>query len=270
MMRGVIIVAVTLAIGFAVVHTLFDAMYANPPPVTRLQAAKPPPPPPAQAGVTQITILAGASVSGNPDYDPDDAKVPLGNKIIWNNADTAPHTATSGAGPEDTNAGKRFDTGIINGGEKSKEITIADAKAGETIQYHCMVHPYMKSQLTITEAAAGAGGSSAGGAATNSSPIANTLTIPSGASVQGNKAYDPDPLSIKKGNTVLVVNSDTAPHSVTSGTGADDKNSGKSFDTSIIDPGAKIEVSTANLSPGDYPFYCMVHPYMKGKLVVTE
>lgn len=263
MARGIIICAVTLAIGFAVVYTLFDAMFANPPPVTRLQAAQPPPPPPpAAAGVTQITILSGAAVQGAPDYDPDDAQVPSGNKVVWNNLDNVPHTATSGTGPEDADSGTLFDTGIVNGGEKSDEIAI-DADVGTTIPYYCIVHPYMTSQLTITEA-------EADGGASNSSPIENAITIPSGAAVQGNPAYDPAELSISQGNTVLVINADNVPHTVTSGTGPEDPDSGTQFDSGIMDAGARIEINTANLSAGDYPYYCIVHPYMKGKLVVTE
>ncbi len=64
-----------------------------------------------------ITILGGASVQGNPDYDPDVAQVPLNAKVVWQNTDTVPHTATSGSGPEDANSGQFFDTGIIDGGE---------------------------------------------------------------------------------------------------------------------------------------------------------
>ncbi len=263
MVRGIVICAVTLAIGFAFIYIFFDEMFAYAPPVVRMQTTTPPPPPPAQAGVTQITMLAGAAVSGAPDYDPDDAQVPLGNKVVWNNADNVPHTATSGTGPEDADSGARFDTSFINGGEKSAEIEITGAEVGETIAYYCTVHPYMTSQLTITEA-------EEGGAPSNSNPLTGAITIPAGASLQGNVPYDPAELSVQQGKTVLVTNADNVPHTVTSGTGPEDSNSGKSFDTSIIDAGGKIEISTANLSPGEYPYYCIVHPYMKGKLIVTE
>lgn len=187
--------------------------------------------------------------------------MPLGNKVVWNNADTVPHTATSGTGPSDANSGARFDTSFINPGEKSTEIEIADAQAGEAIPYYCTVHPYMTSQLTITEAEEGggaAGGEEEGG-----------ITIPSGASQQGSTPYEPAELSVKKGDTVTVTNADNVPHTVTSGTGPSDANSGKSFDTSFIDAGGSAEISTADLSAGDYPFYCTVHPYMTGKLTVT-
>ena len=95
-----------------------------------------------------------------------------------------------------------------------------------------------------------------------------TLTIPEGASVQGNPAYDPDPLTVTKGDVIGVSNKDTAPHTATSGTGAQDPKSGDEFDTSIIDPGASAQINTASLNPGDHPFYCQVHPYMLGTLKV--
>lgn len=256
MARGIIIVGVVLAIGAAVVVTQFQNFFSNAPPVTRLQPSTPPTPPPTQAGVTTIAILSGAAVQGNPDYDPDDAQVPKGNKVVWANQDTVPHTATSGTGPNDPDSGKAFDTSIINGGESSDEISI-DADVGTTIQYYCAVHPYMISQLTIVEAQEG------GGAA--SGP---TLTIPSGASVQGNPSYDPNPMTVKAGDVITVFNADNVPHTVTSGTSSDTDSAGKLFDTSIMDAGATATIDTAQLKPGEYDYFCMVHPYMTGKLQV--
>ena len=95
-----------------------------------------------------------------------------------------------------------------------------------------------------------------------------TLNIPEGASVQGNPAYEPDPLTITAGDTVEVSNQDTVPHTVTSGTGPEDAESGSQFDTSIIDAGATAQVDTASLAAGDYPYYCSVHPYMLGTMTV--
>ncbi|HZD35210.1 MAG TPA: cupredoxin domain-containing protein [Nitrososphaeraceae archaeon] len=96
-----------------------------------------------------------------------------------------------------------------------------------------------------------------------------TLTIPEGASVQGNPSYDPDPLTVSAGDTVEVMNEDTAPHTVTSGTDSKDPESGSQFDTSIIDAGATAQVDTANLAAGEYDYYCTVHPYMVDKLEVS-
>jgi len=96
----------------------------------------------------------------------------------------------------------------------------------------------------------------------------DTLTIPAGASTQGNPAYDPATITVKKGTVITVKNDDTAPHTATNGDGPNDANAGKLFDTSIIMPGESGTIDTSKLTAGNYPFHCTVHPYMKGTLVV--
>jgi len=105
-------------------------------------------------------------------------------------------------------------------------------------------------------------------APTAAGPPGTPLTILQGSSVQGSPDFDPDTLTVKKGDKITVTNKDTLPHTVTSGTGPTDPNSAKQFDTSIIEPGATADIETTNLTPGDYPFHCAVHPYMTGKVVV--
>jgi cytochrome c oxidase subunit 2 len=99
-------------------------------------------------------------------------------------------------------------------------------------------------------------------------PPGTPLTILEGSSVQGSPSYDPATLTVKKGDKITVTNKDTLPHTVTSGTGPTDPNSAKQFDTSILEAGATADIETTNMNPGEYPFYCAVHPYMLGKLVV--
>ena len=103
---------------------------------------------------------------------------------------------------------------------------------------------------------------------TAAGPPGTPLTILQGSSVQGSPDFDPDTLTVKKGDKITVTNKDTLPHTVTSGTGPTDPNSAKQFDTSIIEPGATADIETTNITPGDYPFHCSVHPYMTGKVVV--
>jgi plastocyanin len=105
-------------------------------------------------------------------------------------------------------------------------------------------------------------------APTAAGPPGTPLTILQGSSVQGSPDFDPDTLTVKKGDKITVTNKDTLPHTVTSGTGPTDPNSAKQFDTSIIEPAATADIETTNLTPGDYPFHCTVHPYMTGKVVV--
>src|ERR687885_577612 len=223
------------------------------------------------AGATAITILAGASVQGNPNYEPADGKAPLGGKVVWQNKDTTVHTATSGSGPTDSNSGKAFDTKMINAGSNSDPVEIKNAKVGDVLAYYCQIHPYMTGKISVTAASASQGNaasspaSGGGGSAAASGP---SLTIPQGASVQGNPSYQPDTLSIKKGDTIQVQNKDTTPHTVTSGKSLEDPNKGKDFDTSIIAPSASAQISTASLKAGEIPFHCDLQPYMTGTLKV--
>jgi plastocyanin len=254
MSRGIIIVGITLAIGAAITLTFFDEMFANPPPVT-LNRPPPPPPPPPQAGTTTIAILAGSSVQGAPDYDPDAAEVPLGNKIVWDNQDNILHTATSGTGASDPDSGKAFDTGFLDGGAESDPIELAGVNVGDSFSYFCLVHPYMTSTLTIVEAETGG------------PPAGPTINILAGSVTQGAPDYDPDPLTVTKGDKITVVNQDNTLHTVTDGTepGAD---AGKLFDTGFLNGGQTATIDTANLDPAEYDFFCQVHPYMQGKLIV--
>jgi len=198
----------------------------------------------------------------------------MGNKVVWDNQDTVPHTATAGTGPQDPNNAKAFDTSIINPGEQSPAVELKGVSQGQSIPYHCMIHPYMTGQITVAAAAAGGGG---GGAASNATtgaaaPAAAgggpTINILEGASVQGSPDYDPDNLTAKKGDQVTVVNQDTVPHTATAGTGPQDPNSAKLFDTSIINPSESATISLAQANPGEVDFYCMIHPYMTGKITV--
>ena len=103
---------------------------------------------------------------------------------------------------------------------------------------------------------------------TTSAANAATLTIPVGAATPGNPAYEPVSLTVKKGDEINVVNKDTSPHTVTSGTGLEDPEAGKMFDTSIINAGASGKVVTANLEAAEYNYHCAVHPFMTGKIIV--
>jgi cytochrome c oxidase subunit II len=103
---------------------------------------------------------------------------------------------------------------------------------------------------------------------TTAAAAAATLTIPMGAVTPGNPAYEPASLTVKKGDAIDVVNEDSSPHTVTSGTGLEDPNAGQMFDTSIITPAASAQLATADLEAGEYDYHCSVHPFMTGTLIV--
>jgi plastocyanin len=283
---------VTIAIGAGILIPFFNQMFEIPPPVTQIRTETPAAEEgeeegqaPAEAGTTAIAILQGAAVQGNPDYDPDAAQVPVGNSIVWDNQDTVPHTSTSGTGPQDPESAQLFDTGIINGGEESTPVELQGVSEGQTIPYYCIVHPYMTSELTIVAGGQGGGGQTqAGGAANNQTqgggqttggggapPAAGggpTINILEGSSIQGSPDYDPEELTASAGAEVTVVNQDTLPHTVTSGTGPQDPESAQLFDTSLINGGESAPLSLAQVTPGQYDYYCMVHPYMTGRITV--
>jgi plastocyanin len=111
-----------------------------------------------------------------------------------------------------------------------------------------------------------------GSTTTNAPAVAGvTITIQKGASIQGSPDYNPDVAKAAVNDNIVWVNEDTAAHTATSGTGASDPDSGKVFDTSIINPGEKSTPQTLKgVKEGDeVPYYCAVHPYMTSKLTVT-
>lgn len=75
-----------------------------------------------------------------------------------------------------------------------------------------------------------------------------------------NFAYVPASLTVAAGTTVRFVNDDTEAHTVT----ANDK----SFDSAGLDAGDSWTHRFA--TPGNFPYFCAVHPYMHGLVVVTK
>ena len=69
---------------------------------------------PSAPAAATLTIPVGASTAGNPSYDPVSLTVKKGDEIDVVNKDSSPHTVTSGKTPDAPDAGKQFDTSIIN------------------------------------------------------------------------------------------------------------------------------------------------------------
>ena len=94
---------------------------------------------------------------------------------------------------------------------------------------------------------------------------ANKVTI---VGVKGNQSYDPNPISIKVGDTVTWINADLIAHTVTSGKDYNPLTSGKIFNSkSIISNGV---YSLKFTIPGVYDYFCLFHPSMKGQIIVSK
>jgi len=84
------------------------------------------------------------------------------------------------------------------------------------------------------------------------------------------KGFVPKALTVSVGTTVKWENSDSAGHTVTSGKDTTDPDFGKLFDSAfpLIKPGAGWEHTFDKA--GEFPYFCQVHPWMIGKIIVTE
>ncbi len=74
-----------------------------------------------------------------------------------------------------------------------------------------------------------------------------------------NFAFTPETLNVKTGATVTFVNHDDIPHLVVA---VDGKYRSKALDTND-------KYSVTFDKPGEYAYFCGLHPHMKGKIIVA-
>jgi plastocyanin len=94
------------------------------------------------------------------------------------------------------------------------------------------------------------------------------VSIPEDSATPGceadNACYIPAEVTVSVGATVTWTNDDTAAHTVTSGTPTDGPDG--IFDSSIVMSGNTFEYTFEEA--GDYDYFCIVHPWMTGKVTV--
>ena len=215
-----------------------------------------------------VIVPEGSSVPGceetNECYIPYEVSVPVGGTVFWNNEDTAAHTVTSGtpnAGPDGV-----FDSSLFMSGD-TFEFTFEEP--GE-YDYFCMVHPWMVGKVLVgdVEEMVVEEEPEPLPESDNTAPLSATVSVPEGSSVPGceetNECYIPYEVTIDVGGKVIWTNDDTAAHTVTSGMPSPGPDG--VFDSSLFMSGASYEF-TFN-EPGEYDYYCMVHPWMTGKVIV--
>ncbi len=99
-------------------------------------------------------------------------------------------------------------------------------------------------------------------------PMALTVSIPEGAGIPGceetNECYFPYELSVAVGTTVIWINDDIAPHTVTSGNFPEHDGL---FDSSVFMSGDTFEITFSDA--GTFDYYCFVHPWMAGTVNVS-
>jgi len=100
---------------------------------------------------------------------------------------------------------------------------------------------------------------------------AKTVTVDQvqGSSTPGNQeTFLPNEVTIDVGDTVVWTNSDRTTHTITSGDIDNPDNCGQLFDSGLTMPGIIFEYIFNNA--GVYPYLCQLHPWMIGKVTVTE
>ena len=97
-----------------------------------------------------------------------------------------------------------------------------------------------------------------------------TVSLPAGTSVPGceetNECYLPYEVTIDVGGEVTWTNDDTAAHTVTSGSAAEGPDG--LFDSSLFMAGSTF--SHIFEEEGSFDYFCMVHPWMIGSIIVGE
>ena len=86
----------------------------------------------------------------------------------------------------------------------------------------------------------------------------SAITIPMGAEVLGNRAFNPADLEIAAGTTVTWTNTDNVSHTSTS--------NASGWDSGIISPGRQF--SFTYQTAGTFPYHCAIHPGMVGTVTV--
>ena len=76
----------------------------------------------------------------------------------------------------------------------------------------------------------------------------------------------PSTVIIALGGQVTFANNDTSPHTSTSGD-PNGNNIGAIWDSSLVMAGQSY--TTGPLDAGEYPYFCIVHPWMTGKVIVS-
>jgi plastocyanin len=103
-------------------------------------------------------------------------------------------------------------------------------------------------------------------AAAAKAPMAVTIEPVAGSGAPGcePECYSPSTATISAGGTVTFDNTDNAPHTATSGTAANGPDG--IFDSSLIMINSSYSVTLSD--SGNYPYFCMVHPWMEGTVIV--
>jgi len=229
---------------------------------------------PAPPETHMVSLPEGSGVPGCEETEecflPYSLEIWVGDTVSWSNDDAAAHTVTSGLTSEGPDA--MFDSSLFMSG------TIFEFTFDEpgTYPYFCMVHPWMVGEIIVNEVEEMVVVTEAPSEEpTPEEPLVEErqsgpveVIMAQGSGVPGceetNECFLPYTVEISSGETVVWTNTDSAAHTITSGVPTTPDNN---FDSGMMMVDESWE-STFTES-GEYDYYCMLHPWMTGKVIVS-
>jgi len=183
-------------------------------------------------------------------FEPNQLFIKAGDKVVWVNKDRANHSVVS----------LSFNSGTIEpSGSKGNSYSYTFSRPGTYI-YVDRFHPYMGGVIYVDVPASQRELIST----TGEGFFDVKVEMPQNAAYKNNYGpyFVPATVTIPQKSKVTWINKDYVTHTATSGDG------GKAFDTHPILPG-ESKTLNVNLPKGAYSYYCEIHPWMLGNMVVS-
>ena len=160
-------------------------------------------------------------------------------------------------------SGQRLTIEFLAGSEEIMIFGISDNLVVEAEAEHAAM---MAAEKAAADAAAAEKAAADAAAKAAAAPMSVEVVPVAGSAAPGcePECYDPSSVTISAGGTVTFVNSDTAPHTATSGNATDGPDG--LWDSSLLMIDMSYSVTLDN--PGTYDYFCMVHPWMQGIVIV--
>jgi plastocyanin len=93
-----------------------------------------------------------------------------------------------------------------------------------------------------------------------------TVVMPLGSSAATSGAgYEPPEVTVSPGATVMWDNKDNALHTATSG---ESPTPDGKFDSGIVGANQQSKPVTMPTEPGEYKYFCTLHPFLQGTIIV--
>jgi plastocyanin len=221
---------------------------------------------------SDFRTLAFNALPGEPDNNPS-INMEVGDKVIFNVDNAGKSFHSFGVTTNDEGFG-----GVVVGSEvatasnplKPGESGSSEFIAGEEgIFYYICTVPGHREQGMVGTIVVGDASVIEEPVVEDVSEFNGMISLPEGSGAPGcdetNECYIPFNVSISAGEEITWSNDDTAAHTVTSGSPSDGPDG--NFDSGLFMAG---ETFSATLDEsGEYPYFCMVHPWMLGNITVN-